>query len=224
MLVSSLTLNSALRQRGIFILGNWTVLAPVGGITIYENFEVNFHPMRLQVDARVGVKIMEYVWPARKHRKLADDAHAQTMARAVSSASLMTSSTSRASLGSPPSPLPSPDPDKLAAPLRKVGASRSFTDLRTSFKDHLEPIPLQRTRSSQGRHGQFGPPDNTAVATRRDNGDSHLAVDRKKRGDAAEMRTRSSQKTFVLVRISRYLSHRIISGLSLIPSQVSMSC
>src|SRR3954447_24491095 len=56
-------------QRGLFLLADWTVLAPVGGITIYEEFDLSLHPMRLRVDAKVGVRIMEYLWPARKQRK-----------------------------------------------------------------------------------------------------------------------------------------------------------
>ena len=58
-------------QRDLFLLADWTVLPPVGGITIYEAFEVTLHPIRLQIDTRVGRRIMEYVWPARRDRNQA---------------------------------------------------------------------------------------------------------------------------------------------------------
>ena len=61
-------------------MADWTVLAPVGGITIYERFEVQLHPFRLQLHAAMGRKIMEYLWPARRTR---GDAPGETESIAV---------------------------------------------------------------------------------------------------------------------------------------------
>lgn len=35
---------------GVFAQVEWTVLAPVGGIAIYESFVARLHPMRLQLE------------------------------------------------------------------------------------------------------------------------------------------------------------------------------
>ncbi|TRM56736.1 golgi-body localization protein domain-containing protein [Schizophyllum amplum] len=55
-------------QRGLLLLANWSVLAPAGGITIYELFQVQPHPFRLQLHAAMGRKIMEYFWSGRLER------------------------------------------------------------------------------------------------------------------------------------------------------------
>jgi hypothetical protein len=185
---SSLTI---IVQRGLFILANWTVLAPVGGITIYENFELSLHPMRLQVDAKVGSRIMEYVWPARKTRKqisrdmsLAADQTAQVL------------SPSRPSLDLSHAPTSQREHRLAPPPLRKLGSSRSFTDLRSSASEHAQISSLQRTRSSQALR-----PHSVGEQMR----DAPESTRLRKYGDAAEMKTRSSQKTFVLVRVSRHV-------------------
>ncbi|KZW03765.1 hypothetical protein EXIGLDRAFT_635040 [Exidia glandulosa HHB12029] len=46
----------------------WSVLPPVGGIPIYQNFQLDLHPIRLQIEAEIGRKLLEYVWPARRAR------------------------------------------------------------------------------------------------------------------------------------------------------------
>ncbi|KAF8897633.1 golgi-body localization protein domain-containing protein [Infundibulicybe gibba] len=196
--------NHPLSKRGLFLLANWTVLAPVGGITIYEEFELQLHPMRLQIDAKVGRRIMEYVWPARKNRQsiIADEpAEFQSVSQSLQ---VVTSNiiTSRASLDSPRSRQTQPSSDRsagLAPPLRRLGTSRSFTDLR-STQESSTPRPLSRTQSSEALR-QFSAPPITPAKSRTDSGGKGSMLNRSM-GDAAEMKTRSSQKTFVLVRIS----------------------
>ncbi|KAE9388876.1 hypothetical protein BT96DRAFT_960138 [Gymnopus androsaceus JB14] len=161
------------RQRGIFVLLDWSTLPPVSGITIYESFELSLHPLRLQIDAKVGRRIMEYI-PGLVSSGFMDHAL---------------------------------DPGSLA-PLRKLGTSCSFTDLRSSAAQDsarvlLKP-PLHRTRSSEYlKRNQTmvdgagsGQPEDRSYGTR-----PSLSL-RSRVGDAAEMKTRSSRKTFVLVRIS----------------------
>ncbi|KAJ7094663.1 golgi-body localization protein domain-containing protein [Mycena belliarum] len=195
-----------LAKRGLFVLANWAVLAPVGGITIYESFELNFHPMRLQVDAKVGRRIMEYVWPARRDRKRLADEDAQPMPDNNTPEIIPLS---RSSLDSPRLPvskkatLPAP----TLAPPMKLSASRSFTDLRSSHSLAATPLPhLHRTlSSSQLRQATTSatppapPPLSKKYRSESSNKIAHLL---KKTGDAAEMKNRSAQKSFVLVRIS----------------------
>jgi hypothetical protein len=47
----------------------WAVLAPVGGIAIIERIYVQLHPLRVQLEKRIGRQIMDYVFSARPKRK-----------------------------------------------------------------------------------------------------------------------------------------------------------
>lgn len=60
-----------LATADIFAAILWNSLPPVGGISIVEQFEVHLHPIRLQLEHRVGRQILDYVFSQR--RKLADD-------------------------------------------------------------------------------------------------------------------------------------------------------
>ena len=201
-------------QRGLVLLANWTVLAPVGGITIYEAFELSLHPLRLQVDSKVGRRIMEYVWPDRKDRQAAhDDTPAKEEAMRPPLEIYIKSPTSgRSSIDSPRALLRQEDSNENAlVPRSKLRASRSFTDLRlpkdTGFLSPgallSPPSFLQRTQSSDSVTfaSMLDAPE-----TPRPNGgiDSDVSDPKSKdAGDAQVMKTRSSRKSFVLVRISR---------------------
>ncbi|KAF7331891.1 hypothetical protein MKEN_00069400 [Mycena kentingensis (nom. inval.)] len=192
--------NHPLLKRGLFVLANWSVLAPVGGITIYEAFELNFHPMRLQVDAKVGRRIMEYVWPGRKDRKFVAEEEAPPAIELPSSNVVLT----RSSLDSPRTPaakkatLSAPS---LAPPM-KLSASRSFTDLRSASLAPPSAPTLYRTASSGAlRQASLPVTAPTPMKKKTLSNNSKVAQGAKK-GDAAEMKTRSSQKSFVLVKIS----------------------
>ncbi|KAJ3774447.1 golgi-body localization protein domain-containing protein [Lentinula raphanica] len=195
-----------LLKRGLFLLSNWSVLPPVGGITIYESFEISLHPLRLQIDARVGRRIMEYVYPARKHRRKSIEENSQqetVMDTAIRSSSfaLLDSPLPNSTLNRDPFDTESLG---LAPPLRKLGASRSFTDLRsTAAQDTTQVMlrpTLQRTRSSEYlKRNQTLVDGFEREMPKRQRTISHA---NRKNGDAAEMKTRSSRKTFVFVRIS----------------------
>jgi hypothetical protein len=167
--------------------------------------------MRVQVDAKVGARIMEYVWPARKHRKLTSvqpEIHSHVLpgpnayaSTGVHRSSLDSSLPIQASRQTPPaSYMESP-------PLRKLGVSRSFTDLRSALPERSQMPQLHRTRSSHGYQPKFASTELADARMTRERVNPSLTLNRQKHGDAAEMKTRSSQKTFVLVRISRCLLH-----------------
>jgi len=168
--------------------------------------------MRLQIDARVGRRIMEYLWPARRNRRQQiDEAKCQDPEAANEGASptSMIPIPSRSSLDSTRAlhPLRKP-PDgsgsRRSPPLRRLSSSRSFTDL-SSASQTLHTPKLQKTRSSEGlRQSSISPEltDGRWLKTWSEIAGRALMLERKV-GDAAEMKTRSSQKTFVLVRISR---------------------
>jgi hypothetical protein len=89
--------------------------------------------------------------------------------------------------------------------LRKTAASRSFTDLRKAASSTLQipssPLPLQRTKSSDAVFSLGTANSSGQVSKASDDKEKHglkLEAD-----DAALMKTRSSQKTFVWVKVSR---------------------
>ncbi|KAL4076077.1 golgi-body localization protein domain-containing protein [Scleroderma citrinum] len=177
--------NHPLSKRDLFLDANWIILAPVGGITIYEKFQVDFHPIRLQLDAHLGQRIMEYIWPARRGRKRRMAQDLQSQAGCITADQDM----NRSSLDSSPlsqNPRTSLDSNGLAS-WKKLGGSRSCIDLRSAA--------AESSKSSHGSHlldPEF--PDNARIqrwGSREDGKD-----------DAVEMKSRSSQKTFILVKIS----------------------
>ncbi|KAG6857080.1 hypothetical protein H0H87_009641 [Tephrocybe sp. NHM501043] len=178
--------NHPLLKRGLFLIASWSVLAPVGGIIIYESFEMSLHPIRLQIDARVGRRIMEYMWPARKDRHVEDDdTNPTTIDQRMSLDSPRTLHASK--------PGESSSKSQLVPPLRKLGTSRSFTDLRASAKDTLNVPSLNKMHSSESLR---------KMALLGETEDNKNKTKTNKKDDAAEMKTRTSQKSFVLVRIS----------------------
>ncbi|KAI0638130.1 golgi-body localization protein domain-containing protein [Trametes polyzona] len=198
-------------KRKLFLLADWTVLPPVGGITIYEEFELMLHPMRLQIDIRVGRKIMEYLWPARRAR---NETPTETESFAIPEAFTKpdelpavtyTDSPRHASFDLPARK--SLDTNRLAPPmLRRLGTSRSFTDLRNSARQDSLQVPprLQRTRSSDALKARSTDALAMTKPSTSSGGKSAHEKDRLKQqtDDAAEMKTRASQKTFVRVKVA----------------------
>ena len=90
--------------------------------------------------------------------------------------------------------------------LRKLGASRSFTDLRMSARENstqsLKLSPLTRMRSSDALSKFDGQSNGDGGKLKK----ARAAAAHRHKMDAAEMKTRSSQKTFVWVKVSRYVS------------------
>ncbi|KIY49303.1 hypothetical protein FISHEDRAFT_9609, partial [Fistulina hepatica ATCC 64428] len=210
--------NHPLVKRGVFLLANWTVLPPVGGIAIYEAFEVSLHPFRLQIHAAMGRRIMEYLFPSRKERnKEAETTEQDVEEQLEAERPLFHRMTTRAiyphisSHANDRSSLDSqtmlkPKPNRVNAlsppPLRKLGSSRSFTDLRSTAAEERRStsrhaLGLTRMQSSDALN-RTGALDHRTIPRARSRGPSRHV----KKFDAAEMKTRASQKSFVLVRIS----------------------
>lgn len=206
--------NHPLVKRGLFLLAHWIVLAPVGGITVFQDFELRFHPMRLQIDTRVGRRIMEYLWPGRKNRRRdSEEAHMEahveepesmTSEEAAAVPILRPKRPARSSLDSA-RPLQtahaSLDINRLAPPpLRRLGVSRSFTDLRSAASSSSQAPRLERANSYApfGESATQAHPLSRRTSTRSDTIKPRNASEE---GDAALMKTRSSQKTFIRVRV-----------------------
>jgi hypothetical protein len=190
--VTSLLL-TPLRKRDVFAISSWIVLAPVGGISIYEKFELELHPLRLQLDTKVGQRIMEYIWPARKNRRKKTEDSAPNVVKV------------QPSTPTDPSPRdPSPGPSNRVrksldhtrlAPvsIRKLGASRSFTDLRSAGSSPMSALQMNRSTDALPSPTSGSHPIRRGTSTAPGVG---------RLNDAAIMKTRSAQKTFVAVDIA----------------------
>lgn len=51
----------------------WNALAPVGGISIVEQFELHLHPIRLQLEHRVGRQILDYIFSQRRSKPVDEE-------------------------------------------------------------------------------------------------------------------------------------------------------
>ena len=188
-----------LRKRDVFAISSWIVLAPVGGISIYEKFEVDLHPLRLQLDTKVGQRIMEYIWPARRHRRdeKTEQIDSLTNTAKIQPPTPTDPNQQDPSPGSAGRPRQSTDHTRLApVSVRKLGSSRSFTDLRSAGASPMSA--LQMNRSTDALSSPTTPTSSTHPLRR---GTSH-APGVGGLNDAAIMKTRSAQKTFVAVDIS----------------------
>lgn len=56
-------------KQGRFVNAVWSELAPVGGISIVDQFELDLHPLKLQLEMRVGKMIMDYIFGSKRHRE-----------------------------------------------------------------------------------------------------------------------------------------------------------
>ncbi|XP_006460255.1 hypothetical protein AGABI2DRAFT_117215 [Agaricus bisporus var. bisporus H97] len=199
--------NHPLHKRNLFLSAHWSILPPVGGISIYETFEVSLHPLKLQIDAKLGRRIMEYLWPDRRDRQRDSEdelastwSHDTTHSEEFSVPKLPI----RSSIDSPRGlqNLQSEDVSqngRLAPPsLRRLGSSRSFTDLRYTFGEYDRPQFLLSNGGSNGRPDSSDVHESFAAGAKFD---ATLELE-EKTGDAAVMKTRSSQKTFIHVKVA----------------------
>ncbi|GAA5830097.1 hypothetical protein JCM11251_006874 [Rhodosporidiobolus azoricus] len=68
--------DNELAKVDVFAAALWNTLAPVGGISIVERFELHLHPIRLQLEHRVGRQILDYLFAERSDQK-SDEEHGQ---------------------------------------------------------------------------------------------------------------------------------------------------
>lgn len=56
----------------------WSVLAPVGGITIIERFALDLHPIRLQLEKKLGRQVMAYIFVDKANGRKRTDSQANS--------------------------------------------------------------------------------------------------------------------------------------------------
>lgn len=154
---------------------------------------------------------MEYIWPNRKEEEEAE----KEKPTPVEPTEIKSPAPGRSSIDSPRAlygPGTVDNDSTLLAP-RKLANSRSFTDLRSAKGGSGSNTPflnapgfLQRSRSSDRLNisNSSDPPHSTPGPSQAIELEPESSETKKKDvGDAQVMKTRSSQKSFILVRISR---------------------
>ncbi|GJN94531.1 hypothetical protein Rhopal_007614-T1 [Rhodotorula paludigena] len=77
--------DNQLAKMDVFAAAVWNSLAPVGGISIIERFELHLHPVRLQLEHRMGRKIVDYLFSERHQRSAPTSTPPQSSPRKSSS-------------------------------------------------------------------------------------------------------------------------------------------
>lgn len=179
--------------------------------------------MRLQLEARVGKSIMEYVFPERRERQVLESVTASGSSllddeddifRAQSSAVTRSDSglldkAPHESLLSPPRAGKRYSVDErrpiLSPATKRITSSRSFTDLRLLSRQNSTPATALSTNNLfLDKAIVTDDPDDPAEQGKAASSLFNTSVQKQPRDDAAEMKSRSAQKTFILVRIARY--------------------
>lgn len=135
--------------------------------------------------------------------QISDDGLDQGPKTGVLPAVTYTDSPRHASFDMPPARR-SLDMNRLAppSPLRRLGTSRSFTDLRKEHQDSVGISRIQRTNSSGNLREVHGMTKAASMGSRSIPKD---LLRSQEADDAQEMKTRASQKTFVRVKVARYV-------------------
>lgn len=172
--------------------------------------------MRLQIEAKLGRRIMEYVWPDRRNRKpeqsQPDYKSAAEEGEGNSAQEIYITVSdhghgNRSSLDSPRSLQRLHIPSNSSQTVRHLGTSRSFTDLRHANVRDENRIRLPKSVSTDSLNSSSG------VARKKTTADigtsmlsgstTNLALKDQPKDDATEMKYRSAQRSFVLVRVAR---------------------
>ncbi|KAI3476897.1 hypothetical protein L1887_61488 [Cichorium endivia] len=219
-------------KEGRFLDAMWSVLPPVGGISIVDMFEFNLHPVKIQIELVVGRKIMDYVFGTKRQRekqeeeqrRLEDQTRRQEKAIAKKKSPLARLLGGRKNLTGSASSQTSRRPStnassRNASTVDLASRNASSTDLLSvgrpssdgSREDDADSVS-GRTRVATG-----GASTGTAKASLKSRpgtpaSGKDAGSDDERRGDqfaiaqrnAAEMRSRASAyRTFVYVKISQ---------------------
>ncbi|PWZ01312.1 hypothetical protein BCV70DRAFT_158220, partial [Testicularia cyperi] len=217
-------------KQGRFLDAMWSVLPPVGGISIIDQFEFHLHPVRIQIELLLGRKIMDYIFGTKRERQKQEvqqkriehevrKKEASTVKKKSPFARLLGS---RKSQHPPPSPVIASDQDSslnssrdhLAISSKNASSSDVQSSRRPSSDLSREDLVLdsgsadRKSKSLKNSSSRNSLKSRPATPSSRNAGDDS-EDDRK--GDqyaiaqrnAAEMRSRASSfRTFVYVKIS----------------------
>lgn len=170
-----------LAKIDVFAAILWNSLAPVGGISIVEQFELHLHPVRLQLEHRVGKKILDYLFSQR--RKSVEEESSNTSPK---------------------------KPTRGTAPYSGNGRNKSVESLvpsimngnghPVSFDDHSSLFPPSGRSSASLLAPSSTSVNGDSMRLRRSPSTEVLVAGQMEGLDAAEMRSRAAiNRTFVLV-------------------------
>lgn len=191
--------SNRLAQMDVFCAVLWNSLAPVGGISIIERFELHLHPVRLQLEHAVGRRILDYVFSTDRHNKPGyDDVDGDGDAQ-----------------NDPPRPgKTSPDVSRSSSSLNVPGSNAqanrsvdSFSAPRKSYASSTSLAATSSTGSDRAVASSSASIRSTEHRLRKAVSADMLVSDAREEGlDADEMRRRAaSNHTFIFVEISSTL-------------------
>ncbi|MCO5584896.1 hypothetical protein L7F22_038828 [Adiantum nelumboides] len=64
-----------MKENGMLLVAAWSVLPPVGGIAIVDHFELHLHPLRIQIERRIGRQIEEYIFGSMREKRKEREEH-----------------------------------------------------------------------------------------------------------------------------------------------------
>lgn len=189
-------------RSDIFAAVLWSMLPPVGGIAIIDRFEVHLHPIRLQIEQKIGKQIQEYLF-SQKSRK-GEGANGDTR-------SLINQKQSSASNHSGPGLRAMRSTDSLNASNRLDDSRSINSDDGSSFLSPSIATSRSQGSGSNGSRQLRRVPSVEDFAPTFSKTDDHL--------DADEMRERSRlNRTFLHVEIHPTVLNLSFKVTSVLPS------
>ncbi|CDR46544.1 RHTO0S12e05996g1_1 [Rhodotorula toruloides] len=137
-----------LAKVDIFAAALWNTHAPVGGIAIIERFELHLHPIKLQLEHRVGRKILDYLF-AERQQKTGDGGDDTPSSRNGSRLSLPASNSS-ASRSAESLALPRPSQSSSTANLPLTSSSGSIRSVETRVRKAISTEALINEDREEG--------------------------------------------------------------------------
>lgn len=198
--VSSIGTHHCPLQRGLFLEAKWTVLPPVAQISVIEKFELHLHPIKVQIERKIGRELQEYIAPKNKRKRTADSHNA------ISPGANGKTSHSQHGHDEPRGRASIERSNSLAAPQPRLTLSRSssMNNMKDAVDRSLTPTPatpapegkfrtLQRSVSTASLRLTSSPP---ATPTAGESSKKKVATD-----ETAVMRSRAKKRTFLSVEI-----------------------
>ncbi|KZT62125.1 hypothetical protein CALCODRAFT_277895 [Calocera cornea HHB12733] len=179
--------NNPMVKTGKFARASWSTMAPVSGISIIRSFELQFHPIRLQIERKVGRQIMDYIFARNPKRKEIEGSDGSAQRPNGSNGSTSTPRSSVFPLSKRHSSGPQ-DMERATDEVGKLQRPRVILNRPSSLQDVTKassgPAPkgLKHMPSSEAILAPVSPSDNR---------------------DALEMRSRAAQnRTFLEINVA----------------------
>ncbi|KZO94872.1 hypothetical protein CALVIDRAFT_538650 [Calocera viscosa TUFC12733] len=179
--------NHPMVKTGKFARVSWSTLAPVSGISIIRSFELQFHPIRLQIERKVGRQIMDYIFARSTKRKDIEGSDVQAPRANGANGSTSTPRSSVFPLNKRHSSGPQ-DAERAADEAGKLQRPRVILNRPSSLQD------VTRASSGPRPKGLRHMPSSEAILS------PPSATENQ---DALEMRTRAAQnRTFLEINVA----------------------